>query len=287
MKFKWLFVVLVLIVALLVIPVTFNYLFIWESGEAKGKTSDWFVFYGNIFGGLIGGFFTYLALLLTFKKQEEEKIKEKRPRMDIPHQTIEFSDSDEVQFSTIVIDLNNIGGSIAKNIECKLSISNFDEVIDALETSKGKLKISLLRPKTVHIDDVDQINEKAPKNVHLTILDEEGKQKTSLGSVYEEYSSEFVGTCIPLILNYKAKTQYVLEYNVGYWINYIVQNRYYTYSRFNKNELFDFLLEVKYSSIEYGEFTDVFKIEWEFVGIMAIDSEIKYQYVLKSTKVKS
>ncbi|QEL85886.1 hypothetical protein DN409_16475 [Bacillus mycoides] len=46
----------------------------WDSGMSKVKPSDWFTFYGNIFVGLIGGFFTYWALALTFKREAEIKI---------------------------------------------------------------------------------------------------------------------------------------------------------------------------------------------------------------------
>ncbi|WP_180236243.1 hypothetical protein [Bacillus wiedmannii] len=41
---------------------------------SKVEPSDWFTFYGNIFVGLIGGFFTYWAFTLTFKREAEIKI---------------------------------------------------------------------------------------------------------------------------------------------------------------------------------------------------------------------
>jgi hypothetical protein len=261
----------------------------WESGWSKGETSDWFTLYGNIIGGLLGGFFTYLALLLTFKEQKETKKDEMRPRIDIPHQTIEFVDSgDHLNYKPILIELNNIGGSLAKNIDCSLSLPNYDKVLTALENAKNQLKIDFLKATTVHIDDIANIETKGRKCVHLIVRDDEGNQKISLGSVYNKYETEFIGTCIPLVLNYEAKTQYNLETNVSYWIDYIAQNRNYTSARFNKDELFNFQLEVKYSSDEYGDFSDSFYLEWKFIGIWAgEDSQIKYKYVLKSTKVNN
>lgn len=64
-----------IIVSVLIIPVVFNFLFLWESGYSRGKTEDWFTFYASIFGGLIGGFFTYLALIYTLE-QTTSKLKE-------------------------------------------------------------------------------------------------------------------------------------------------------------------------------------------------------------------
>lgn len=280
------FVFISLVVALIVVPILFNYLFLWESGEARGETSDWFTLYGNIIGGLLGGFFTYLALLLTFKEQKETKMEEMRPKIDIPHQTIEFIDSgDTFIFKRILIELNNIGGSIAKNIECSYSLPNYDDVLSSLENAKNHLKIDFIRATTFQAGDTIDIFEQRKKSVHLIVRDNEGNQKLSLGSVYNKYDSEFLGTCIPLILNYEAKTQFSFEPNVSYWIDYIAQNRYYTAGKFNENELFNFNLEVNYSSDEYGDFSDTFILEWEFIGIWAEESQTKFKYVLKSKKV--
>ncbi|WP_338470926.1 hypothetical protein R4Z10_19465 [Niallia sp. XMNu-256] len=73
MKMSPLFVVMTLIVTLIFIPIIFNIFFLWDSGYARGKTSDWFTLYGNIFGGLIGGFFTFIALMLTFRWEGEKQ----------------------------------------------------------------------------------------------------------------------------------------------------------------------------------------------------------------------
>lgn len=269
---KYIFAVVTLIAALIIIPIGFNFLFIWESGYSRGNTGDWFVLYGNIFGGLIGGFFTYLALLLTLNNQRREKSEEMRPRIDIPHKSIDFIEGADFFSNQIAIELNNTGGTIAKNIECKLSLLNFDKVISTIEKNKNRLQVEL--------------NSKSINSVGLIEIDETGK-KTSLGTVNRDYNSTFIGSCIPLLLNHDSKVNYLLEHNVNSWIDYIAKHR--SYSRlftnddiFN-NELFTLRLEVKYSSAEFGEFTDVFKLEWDFVGIWGdSDGLIKYQYVLKS-----
>jgi hypothetical protein len=286
-RFNLKFIVVTVVVSLIVVPIVFNYLFMWDSGLSRGETSDWFTLYGNIIGGLLGGFFTYLALLLTFKEQKETKKEEMRPRIDIPHQTIEFFDTDEKpNFKLIAIELNNIGGSIAKNIECSLSLPNYDEVLEALEKARSHFKIDPLRATTGHVDDI--ANGSGRRSVNLIVRDDKGNKKTSLGSVYNIYESEFIGTCIPLVLNHQAKTQYILEHNVSYWVDYIVQNRNYSAATYNEGELFNFNLEVKYSSDEYGNFIDTFNLEWEFIGMwVGGESKLKYKYVLKSTKVNS
>lgn len=284
MKLDFKFVIITLIVALVIIPVSFNLFFLWDSGLARGETSDWFTLYGNIFGGLIGGFFTYLAVILTLKKEKEDKIEEKRPRIDIPNQNIKFIGSDQNDyFSPIVIELNNIGGSIAKNIECKLSLSNYEEVLSVLKQNKERLKVDFIESETNNMENL----EKEVSHIHLLVRDEKGNPIGALGSVSKEYYSEFIGSCIPMILNHEAKTQYELSANVSNWINYIVRKRDYKYINFNENELFDFELEVKYSSMEYGDFTDYFKLKWKFIGITVVNSELKFEYVLKSTKVEN
>jgi len=265
------FILLTLGVTLIGIPVCFNFLFVWESGLSHGETSDWFGLYGNIFGGLIGGFFTYLALMLTI----EDKKKEMRPKIDIPHQSIEFIDGD--QFAAVVIELNNIGGTIAKNIECSLTIDNYDAVISSLEKNKDHLQINFIKTKTRLLSDNSEYDHK----VHLMIEND----TRNLGSVYANFRERFIGSCIPLTLNYEAKARYIFDSNLNNWINYIVRKREYTKRGFNKDELFDFILEVKYSSNEYGDFLDRFKLVWDFIGIYADENGLKFQYVIKSERM--
>jgi hypothetical protein len=282
LKFNIKFIFITLFTSLVVVPFLFNILFLWDSGMARGETSDWFTLYGNIFGGLIGGFFTYLALLLTIRKQKEDKVNDMRPRMDIPHQSFDFVD-DENDFKPIKIELNNLGGSIAKNIECTLSLTNYEEVISTLEDNKNQLNIDLTEAKTIRIEEIQDIS--TSKSDIRTILFDKGKngqRKSSLGGVTKNYSSEFIGTCIPLVLNYEAKTHYILEYNVGNWIKYIVRNR--KYSSISENELFKMNLKIRYSSNEYGEFEEDFMLEWKSLGIW-VDSQMIFKYVLKSCKV--
>ncbi|MFU7590090.1 hypothetical protein ACMX9J_14290 [Priestia sp. RMT2NF4] len=281
-KFNIKFVIITLVVALIVVPVLFNFLFMWESGWSRGETSDWFTLYGNIIGGLIGGFFTYLALLLTFKEQKETKKNEMRPRIDIPHQNFEFIDSDilEDYYAPIVIELNNIGGSIAKNIECKLSLPNFGEVVGAISKEQKRLKINM-----IGLDAITPGHTFQGRSVKILPNDE--STVPYIGDIEKECDPEFIGSCIPMILNYEAKTKYFLETNVSTFINYVMRKRNYRFGEFNKDEIFDLDLEIKYSSIEYGEFTDYFRLKWKFTGITMGKTGIKFQYRLLSTLEKS
>ncbi|WP_233005481.1 hypothetical protein [Exiguobacterium aurantiacum] len=70
------FLAITIFVSLILIPMIFNFFFLWDSGSAKGKTEDWFTLYGSIFGGLIGGFFTYLALIYTLNYDKSKLKKE-------------------------------------------------------------------------------------------------------------------------------------------------------------------------------------------------------------------
>lgn len=281
---KILFVLLTLIVALIVFPMLFNYVFLWDSGFSKGNTSDWFVLYGGIFGGLIGGYFTYIALLLTFNNETKKKQDQMRPRIDIPYQTFDFI-NDENFRNIISIELNNIGGSVAKNIECELTLQNYVEAINTLENGKENLNIELVPTKTKILSGENDIWD---EKTFIKILDEDGKHVTGLGGIRKVFKPKFIGTCIPMALNHEAKSNYILENNVGQWINYIVKKRKYTSFEMNENELFELGLKVKYSSIEYGDFTDYFKLTWKHLAIIADDNgEIRFQYLLKSNLEKS
>lgn len=266
-KFNTKFIILTLIVALIVVPVIFNYAFMWESGWARGETSDWFTLYGNIIGSLIGGFFTYLALLLTFKEQKENKQEEMRPRIDIPYQNIDFIHNDD-SYEVIAIEINNIGGSIAKNIECKLTILNFENTLKVMELNKSDLDF-----KVFHHDEDSAV---------ASVLDEEGKERV-LGSVTKTNDVSFVGSCVPMILNHEAKANYLLELNISNWTNYLVRNWFKIKTEPNY-AIFNFNLEIKYSSIEYGDFVDSFDVALDFIRVVAGPKMI-YQYVLKSRKV--
>lgn len=175
-KFNAWFVIITLVVALVLVPIIFNFVFMWESGWSRGKTSDWFVLYGNIIGGLIGGFFTYLALILTLNYQNKDKKNEMRPRIDIPHQIIEFLDTgDEINNKQIVIVLNNVGGSLAKNIECSLSLSDFEQAVDALDKVKSHLKGDIIV--------VPNLMDNGKSSHDMIVRDGEGNQITSLGNI--------------------------------------------------------------------------------------------------------
>lgn len=280
---KLLFVILTLIVALIVFPMLFNYAFLWDSGLSRGQTSDWFVLYGGIFGGLIGGFFTYISLLLTFNNENKKKQDQMRPRIDIPYQNFEFID-DKNFSKSLSIELNNIGGSVAKNIECELTLQNYDEVITTLKDGKERLNIELVAAKTKLLSGEKEIWD---ERTFIKILDKDGKHVAGLGGIGKEFNPKFIGTCIPISLNHEAKLNYILEHNVGEWINYIVRKRKYTDSEINENELFELGLKVKYSSIEYGDFTDYFKLTWKHLGIIGENGEIRFQYLLQSNLEKS
>ncbi|MFJ8517691.1 hypothetical protein [Lysinibacillus xylanilyticus] len=273
-KFNFTFVIITLVVALVVVPISFNFFFLWESGWSNGTTSDWFTLYGNIIGGLIGGFFTYLALLLTINDQKKSKQEEMRPRIDIPHQTIEFvyTNNDTSYNKQIMIELNNVGGSLAKNVECSISLSNFEQVIEELKSSNK-----------IIIEEVQNIFADNRKGFNMIVI-ENGEKAYSLGTIYKKYNSEFQGNCMPLVLNHEAKTHYLLKKNVSRWLNYIIQQMYSLASRSVSNEI-NLNLEVRYSSIEYGDFCDTFKLEWEFNGIYGEGDNTKIIYLLRSTKI--
>lgn len=257
---KYIFAIVILLFALIIIPICFNFLFIWDSGFSNGKTSDWFVFYGGIFGGLIGGFFTYLALLLTLNNQRDQKVKEMRPRIDIPFQSMTFS-SKKDDNDRIAIELNNIGGTLAKNLECKLSIMNYDEIRSGFKNNTGGFMVG-------------SNEEDVYFNLWKTV--EGGLRGDYVGHFCKEYDDVFIGSCVPLALDYKAKSTYLLNDDVSEWINRLggLGEKIVTMN-----------LEIKYSSLEFGDFTDNFKLEWNCISNNATlkSDRLIYNFVLKST----
>jgi len=231
----------------------------WDSGLSNGKTSDWFVFYGSIFGGLIGGFFTYLALLLTLNNERDEKVKEMRPRIDIPFQSMKFS-SEKDNNDRIVIELNNIGGTLAKNLECKLSISNYDEIRTDFKNNTGSFIVG-----------------SKEEDIYFNLWEttEGGHRGDWIGTFCKEYDDVFIGSCVPLTLNYKAKSIYLLDYEVSEWVNRLggLGEKIVTMN-----------LEVKYSSLEFGDFTDNFKLEWDCISNNTIleRDRLIYNFMLRS-----
>ncbi|MED2035649.1 hypothetical protein P4V58_00080 [Bacillus wiedmannii] len=278
MKLKPWFIVCTLLVALIVIPVLFNLLFLWDSGLARGEMSDWFVLYGNIFGGLIGGFFTYLALELTFRQKE----KDLQPQIDIPHQMIEIVDADHDTnpFIPIAIELNNIGGGIAKNIECKLKLSNYEHVYKYLYTNTWGLNLQVKKNEPLD-GGLIKFDSKETFIVHVT---KDGVYKGYMGEYYEEYGKVFLGSCLPLSVNHEAKVKFVLHHSLRNWINYII--RYKTIYDKTEDVLFNFELEVSYFSGENKKSTDCFKLEWENGGIRYEGTQVRHQYILRSERLE-
>ena len=133
----------ILLVSLIAIPMLFNFTFMWESGLSRGKSSDWFVLYGNIFGGLIGGGFTYLALMLTFKEQKKDSY----PLLYLPKQNMDFIEDAnpdkglDLALNQIHIDFYNVGSTIAQDIECTIKILDFENTLKKLKENYPALKI--------------------------------------------------------------------------------------------------------------------------------------------------
>jgi len=85
----------------------------------------------------------------------------------------------------------------------------------------------------------------------------------------------FIGSCVPLTLNYKAKSIYLLDYEVSEWVNRLggLGEKIVTMN-----------LEVKYSSLEFGDFTDNFKLEWDCISNNTIleRDRLIYNFMLRS-----
>lgn len=121
---KVLLIIVALVVALLIIPIGFNFIFMWESGFSKGKTSDWFVLFGGIFGGLIGGFFTYLALVFNLKS---EKAKENSSQLEFINRSIKRSILNNKSFiDTTLREFYKIRSFVGEDLKAKIDEQSLD-----------------------------------------------------------------------------------------------------------------------------------------------------------------
>lgn len=277
MKFDLKFVVITLIVALIVVPISFNYLFMWDSGSARGETSDWFTLYGNIFGGLTGGFFTYLAVLLTLRHDKQSKEKETAPQLDILHKNVELRENIvENESSNIIVEITNIGGSLAKNIECTLIIPELEDFVELV--------------KKENIDNIIihkfPFSESTGSSWTLVENSAQTNNPFELEVIHSKYSSKFVGHCMPLKLDQNAKVEYIIDSSVIIWLQSLLGASQKAYLNKN-NELLKLHLAIKYSTEESKEVEDTFELYWDFVTIdydEKIDG-VLFKYILRSKKI--
>ncbi|WKA59951.1 hypothetical protein QWY16_07545 [Planococcus shenhongbingii] len=293
MKFDWKFIIITLIVALILVPVSFNYLFMWESGWSKGAESDWFTLYGNVFGGLTGGFFTYLAVLLTLRHDKQSKEKETAPQLDILHKNISFKlNSIDHELNKIGIELTNIGGSLAKNIECTLFLPEIDKTIELLSEIVKINNYAVENDEMVmHPDNYGNILsfQKVGFGIEyndrwrLEETDKNTKEYIDEKYISKEYYPKFIGHCMPLKFDSTAKVEYVMDVSITSWIQTILNNLGSVLD--NKNdELFKFHLKVEYTTTESILITNLFELNWDFVTIDIDESrsEATFKYILRS-----
>lgn len=273
------FIIGALIIALLIVPISFNFLFMWESGLSRGGSSDWFTLYGNIFGGLTGGFFTYLAVLLTLNHNQKTREKETAPQLDILHKNVEFRENEiGNEPNKIGVEITNIGGSIAKNIECTLSIPNIESVINFMQDSDEKYKSQILE---VHKD--------VYKRKLWTIEERDENKNILIDYKYllPNYSPKFIGHCIPNKLDTTAKVEYFMNSSITFWIQSILSSIEKA-QMYETNELLKFHLTIKYGTAESKEMVSTFELYWEFI---TIDYEVDtnsaiFKYILRSKLIK-
>ncbi|MYL29850.1 hypothetical protein GLW03_08485 [Halobacillus halophilus] len=66
--------ILSVVIVFIIIPVIFNFIFLFPTPWTKGSTSDWFTFFSGLGGGLIGGIFTYIAIIYSLNSNKNERV---------------------------------------------------------------------------------------------------------------------------------------------------------------------------------------------------------------------
>lgn len=249
---------------------------IFERNYVNGSESDWFTLYGNIVGGLLGGLFTYFALEMTFKKEHNDNA----PKIDISNQKIDFFESKDIFYrNEVPIELINIGGTIAKNIECKLTISNFDEVIEWWKVNKYK-------KEQKHNIEINFLDHQQGESCQLIVKSSSGKNY-SLGGLHKETFS-FLGSSVPIMINHESKIYFSFDNTISNWLHFMAEHL--DYAKSEKEKIFSFDLEVNYEAEGYKKIQDKFHLQLSLTGIHATigvqdhDSHLKYQYLLKVNK---
>lgn len=194
------FLALSIFISLIVIPMTFNFLFLWDSGLAHGNLEDWFTLYGSIFGGLIGGFFTYLALLYTLKHDKEKLESEKNVL---------------IKDSVLVIHeyISKIGKQIIE-LGDYIHEREFDEMNEQYEKNYDKFKEDdIFDCERIKIKNLDgYLNTLKHMNKNIGKLKEETRIRyINLKSIDDKDLHNFIFDCYLVLSHYEEYIDEIIE----------------------------------------------------------------------------
>ena len=230
----------------------------WTTIISNADISDWFTLTGGVLSGVIAGALTYFGVKLTINHNEKKEDIKRKPRLEVlDHRLLLRGGHAWEERDEIVIPIQNFGGTIAKNIEATVSFTKFDKLTsDVHEVLKGKIE-----PPFQIISREFTIGETGVRAAYLIFknLLHVGNGITEdvhYGTLNERYF-RMTGNCVPINVNYSAKTEVVLPKDVHGWISFYTGHDHNNYL---EKGLFDLTLELKYFSIENEEYNKKFSL---------------------------
>jgi len=268
---------------MIIFPIVFNFLFLWDSKHMNGNTSDWFTLYGGILSGMIGGTLTFLGVKITLKHKDKRNEEEKKPKLDILDQHFLLNAGLSYDHrKNIEIKVQNLGGSIAKNIEAKLKFKDFDKLINEAENRANKgIKDNL------YINSfIDPRNEVKRASLSVELDIDHKVQDFIFGNIGEVYF-RLIGNCIPIELDFRSYAGFEVPSDVHGWITYFWgSTNWDKRGEFFQEGVFDMILELKYHSIDNKEFIQKFNLSFKDQGLSEIENGFSVEVLtLRSTEI--
>lgn len=180
----------------------------------------------------------------------------------------------------IVFNIQNFGGTIAKNIEAEISFNHLEELVENAK-KVFKEKIEGYGPEVEsRIFSMGQVDNRGAYLLMKNVTADDKLIDNHYGVLNEKYH-RLLGNCVPINLNYEAEAELVLPKDIHGWMSY-----FYGYGRkvVFEQGLFDMTLKLKYLSLDNKKYEKKFNLSFKDKGIEEIEG--KGHFYLVHVKAK-
>lgn len=241
----------------------------WKIIISNTDVSDWFTLTGGVLSGVIAGALTFFGVKLTINHNEKKEILESLPKLEVlDHQLYLSASQNREQRGNIVFNIQNFGGTIAKNIESEIMFKDFEKLVNKAVDAFPKIspKANSNSPK-VDSRIFGVANNYKGRAAYLIIANMNMDNiitDNHYGTINEKYH-RLLGNCVPINLNYEAKAQLILPADIHGWLTY-----FFGIAKFEVFEegLFDMLLKLSYSSLNNEKYNKEFELKFEYSDLV-------------------
>lgn len=235
-----------------------NSISFWTEILLNTDISDWFTLTGGVLSGVIAGALTFFGVKLTIGHNDKNENTKRKPRLEVlDHRLLLRNGLTWDERDEIVITIQNFGGTIAKNIEATVYFNDFDKLTgDVHEVLKGEIEPPFQIVSRAFTTGDTKVRAAYLIFKNLLNIGNGITEDVHYGTLNERYF-RMTGNCVPINVNYSAKTEVVLPRDVHGWISFYTGHNHNNYL---EEGLFDFTLELKYFSIENEEYKKKFTL---------------------------